>query len=90
MRLQSHGSQALQTSFPKATPEAVPSPVVYMDRDTDRDEELTKAVCFCGWKEEEAGRHGYHGKVILVSCSLFTPLGLSRQEFPWHGLHLYN
>ena len=51
-----------------------------MDRDAEGGEETID--CFCGGKEEEAGRHGYHGKVILVSCFLFTPLGWSRQDFP--------
>ena len=51
-----------------------------MDRDAEGGEETID--CFCGRKEEEAGRHGYHGKVILVSCFFFTPLGPSRQDFP--------
>lgn len=90
MWLQSRPSQALQIPFPKATPDPVISPIVYVNRDMDRDEDLITAVCLCGWKEEErAKRDVDNGEAILVSLFLFTPLGLSRQEFSWHMLDLY-
>lgn len=63
--------------------------MVYVNRDMDRDEELIKIV-FLWLEGRGAGQKGDNGEVVWVSPFLFTPLGLSRQEFSWRVLDLYN
>lgn len=53
----------------------------------------TNKGCMFLWPEgrgEVAERDGDDGEVTVVSPFLFTPVGLSRQEFSWHVLDLYN
>lgn len=74
MRLQSHTSQAPQTSVPTATPDPSPSQMVNINREADGDEPLTKSSKSC------SSRDGCKEVILLTSLVFILP-AVSREEF---------
>lgn len=72
MRLQSHTSQAPQTSVPTATPDPKPSQMVNINREADGDEDLIKSSRSCN------SRDGGKEEVILLTSFVFILPAVSR------------